>query len=523
MNAPHIALAAALSAAAVGTQEYNYHALSNGRDITIAGVGSGTGQTASDGIGVYIPGEDLRGATRSADGHFAYKQRGFAASGCVLSAPPSGSPTLHFPLVAWFELFGDGAANTAHDPIVFPNPIDPSCSGFPLGGSAGFVSFGTPAGSSASFVAVALPSAVGTSALVPNEGLVPSAAGGRVALLGAANVAPTPIMSTGFCWTSLFQWYPSATAALHDSTNGWWYWVQDNPLGNQYWAMSGDELNLWKSHTIASRNGQTDVIAFAADVEFESMMSSVQPNTNLATWPTTFFGASAYGTNTANVTNQDGAPAANPYGGYDLGGHGTLSITGEVGVPSVNTGLPAQDAAGVGGLAPSGVALGAPTIGFHTYDGTSDSSLGSKRIVWLTLDLDHLAGVSPDASSDLLVAGGAVRVPSPIPSIPGPFPQPLTLAALPLFGHEADDCPSCSSLDPLGLVNFFLIGAPQGSSAHVRIPPLLLACMPGPALPITYGSSALAGDVGVGAPAGKLVWDQAVGATSGSKTFFLFR
>ncbi len=505
-------LVVALSAVA-SAQSSNYHALSNGRDITIGGVGSGGNQTASDGIGVYIPGEDLRGATRGPSGDFAYKTAAFTESACILKHPAGGQPlTLHYPLIAWFEFTG----GNGHAPVVFPNPADTNCATFPLGGSAGFVPFGTPAGSSASFVVASVPFGSGSDVLIPNENLSPSGAGMASLLIGVEPGAIS-ITSTGFCWTTQFQWVPSAISSLNDANNGWWMWTANNPLGNQYWGMSGDELNLWKSHTVASDNGLTAVTPFTADAEYSRVMTATQPSTNLATWPTAFFGESPYGTNTSNVLGADGLPAANPHGGYDLGGHGTLSLTGRSGVPSIHTGLSTQDRDAVNGIAPSGLPLQRPTIGFHTYDSLSNNGSGSKRVVWLSIDFDHMLGCPPDQSGEVLVANGAVRVPLPISACGGTFPQPLTIDTLPIFGHEAFPCPSCPS-NPGDLFSFEPVS--QGASAQVTLPNVAICT--GMPLPITYGSSALANQPGIGRPAGGLLWNQALGATSGSKTFFLF-
>lgn len=529
------AAVAGLSLSADAQNGTNYHALGNGLDVVFGGVGAGGAQTAGDGVGYWIPGEDLRGATRdNVEGDYAYKQYGWREGACILSAPAGGGQsTLHYPTIVWTEFLGTGATgNTGHNPVVFTNPIDASCVSFPLGGTAGFVGYGVPAGSSANFLISGLPSALGSGAfIIPNENLVPSGVGASAFILAGANVGSTPIASTGFCWGSQFQWVPSALPSIKDATNGWWHWVANNPLGNQYWAFSGDEQNLYSSRTIASDAGVTALIAFFADNEYNAVSISVQPNTNLATSPAGFFAGGAYYTNTANVVDGlTGAPTLNINSGYDLGGHGTLSLTGTSGVPSANTGLGAQDPLGVGGVNPSGGPL-VPSIGFHTYDTTSgDGTTGSKRITWLSVDLDHLtlsggigAGVfEPENVINLEVLAGTVKVPA-LSTIAQPGIQPTTIQLLGLFAHEAFACPTCSAGDPTGFPpGTFGIPDTQGASIQFPIPPLGTVCTPGFALPLTYGSSGVKGTAGVGASAGGLTWIQSDAATSGTKTFFIF-
>ncbi len=517
------AAVAGLSLTATAQNGTNYDALSNGLDVFVGGVGSGGAQTAADGIGHFIPGEDLRGSTRdNIEGDFAYKQYGWRESACILSAGPGGATTLHYASVSWFEF--NGSTKTGHSPIVFPNPADTTCVTFPLGGSGGFVGFGAPAGSSANFVIAGLPSAISSaSVLLPNENVVPSAAGSSVFILAGAAIGPTPIASTGFCWATQFQWTPSALPSIQDINNGWWHWTQNNPLGNQYWGFSGDEGNLWKSRTVASDGGVTAITALVADAEYNAVSISVQPNTNLATAPAGFFAGGSYYLNTANVVDGvTGGPTLNINGGYDLGGHHTLSLGGTAGVPSINTGLGAQDPAGVGGVAPNGGPL-FTSIGFHTYDTTSDA--GGKKVVWLSVDFDHLLGIAPSNGTDITVAAGSVRLPA-ISTLAVPGLQTIAVELLGLFAHEAFACPTCSSGAPNGFApGSFGVPDTQGASIQLPIPALDSLCNAGPQpgpLVVTYGSSGLKGTAGVGAAASGLTFSQNISATSGHKSFFLF-
>src|SRR6185503_1121156 len=105
-----------------------------------------------------------------------------------------------------------------------------------------FVPYGTGPGSTASFLIVlAFPSAAGlpTAAMVlPNNGLVPSGAGGTRKLLAAAS-ADLPIASAGLCWEAKFTWIASALPTL-DDIDGLWHYVQNSHDLNQYWAFSDD-------------------------------------------------------------------------------------------------------------------------------------------------------------------------------------------------------------------------------------------------------------------------------------------
>src|SRR5262245_20624737 len=130
----------------------NYHVLTNGGDVTFLGVGAGGTQSAVDGLGTFIAGEDLRGSHLTALGDFGFRSPGFTEDVCVVKQPAGGGPLgLKFPILTFFEL--DGLNGNA--PAVFTNP---ACTvpSFPLG-SSGFIPYGTPPGSTASFVLTTLP------------------------------------------------------------------------------------------------------------------------------------------------------------------------------------------------------------------------------------------------------------------------------------------------------------------------------------------------------------------------------
>src|SRR5688500_3571864 len=82
-----VVLVPAEAAAQNGT---NSHVLSNGADATLSGVGAGGAQTAADGLGFYVSGEDLRGSLQvDPDGggplglQFSYRSVSFSESVCM--------------------------------------------------------------------------------------------------------------------------------------------------------------------------------------------------------------------------------------------------------------------------------------------------------------------------------------------------------------------------------------------------------------------------------------------------------
>ena len=496
----------------------NYHVFNNDSDVLYIGVGAGGSALAGDGIGMFMPGEDLRGNALTQTGDFGYRQNQFRLLMCVLTAGPSGT-ALRMPGISLVELTDNGAGKTGHDPVVFPTqPVDTGCAGFPLG-TSGFVGFGAPAGSSANFLVYGLPSGVGSSAglLIPNETFLPSAGGAVPTLLAFAG-ADLPIASTGFCWGVQFTWIPSSVTTTEDVTNGWWLWLQNSADNNQYWMGSNDELNLWKSHTVSSTGNITGPIPFFANYEYGFLHASPEPQTSVATAPTGVNAAGPYYLQTENITDGGGNPGLNLNGGFDLGGHGTVSLSGSNGVPDPTTGLGAQDPLGVGGLSPSGTPL-FPSLGFWSFDGNDGD--GSKRLTWVSVDLDDsLNAASPDAAGDIVVFGGTVRVPAPVPTTFPLWPQPITMNLWSLFTHETADCPS-GCPDPGGFgTGAFGVAALQGGSTQLPTAPVnVCPALGGLGLAVTYGSSGLKGTPG--APIAGLTWSPAIAAASGSRTGFL--
>src|SRR5262245_41999845 len=82
----------------------NYHVLTNGGDALFAGIGAGGTQTAADGLGTYIAGEDLRGSHLTSLGDFGYRMPSFTENACPLNAPSAGPLSLKFPAIIFVEL-----------------------------------------------------------------------------------------------------------------------------------------------------------------------------------------------------------------------------------------------------------------------------------------------------------------------------------------------------------------------------------------------------------------------------------
>lgn len=481
--APSILAALALAPAALAQNGSNYHVLTNGADVAYFGLGAGGSQTAADGLGTFVAGEDLKGSHLTQLGDFGYRMWGWGENACVFSAPSGGgAPTLRFPGLLFVEL--DGLNGNA--PAIFTNP---ACSvpSFPLG-SSGFVPYGTGPGSSANFVLSLVPSGTGlptsTVALLPNNGLVPSGSGSATIVAAAAGIA-IPLASTGFCWTVDFNWLPSALPLL-DDIDGLWHYALTSPDGNQYWSMSSNEQNLWQSQTVGTDGGVTALQPFFANADYALRMFSVEPNTvaTLAPRP-----GQDFATQTLNVSNEFGV-ALNPNGGFDAGrGSSAISFSGTAGVPNPGTGLGNQNPASGGPFT---------TLGFATWDNGGDGD-GSVRLTWLSLDFLQVSGGNPASDAGITKGGGTLR----LPVVSFGFLQPISSLGLGLFGHVTRP------------------GFPEGiGGASHQIPtgPQPAACV-GLAANITYGTTGRKGVVG--AP-GALTFNPAIADLSGSKQLFLF-
>jgi len=475
----------------------NYHILTNGPDTLLIGVGAGGKQTADDGLGTWIPGEDLRGAQITSLGDFGYRMPAFREVVCIPRPAPSGPLMIRFPLIAFVEFSG----LNANAPPIFTNP---ACStpSFPLGAS-GFIPYGTGPASSVSFLLAAAPPGLpgGVAAmLLPDNGLL-GGAGGVIEFAGAAGDVTLGISSTGFCWDIRFTWQPSVVA-LNDDIDGLWHWVSNSPDANQYWQMSTNEMNIWQSYSVSLDNGGTDVVAFTPNIDYSLLLLSADPSTMATLAPRAPEGSGIYYTQTENVGDEFGN-SINPNGGFDVGrGSAALSARGLAGVPNPGTHRGNQDP----GNAPGTVA----TLGFVTWDNGGDLN-GSLRLTWLAIDFLGMAGTDPATDPGIPVFGGAIRV----PTVSAGLIQPTTLFGFERFGHATSAAPS-GWPDPHGFSSgAFGVPAIAGASNQIPISPLPVPCL-GLAFNITYGSSGRLDGLG------PMTWDPSIAEASGTKQLFLF-
>jgi hypothetical protein len=168
----------------------NYHVLTNGADALFFGIGAGGTQTAADGIGTFIAGEDLRGSHLTALGDFGFRSPSFTENACVLQGHPARRAlALKFPAITFTSWTGSTATRRRS------SPTRPARCPASRSGHQRLRPYGTGPGSTASFVLPALPSAVGlrsSHVFLPNNGLAPSARRHGHAHGGAAPRCPSP-------------------------------------------------------------------------------------------------------------------------------------------------------------------------------------------------------------------------------------------------------------------------------------------------------------------------------------------
>ena len=482
----------------------NYHVLDNGPDAALIGVGAGGGQTALDGLGTYVPGEDLRGSILvDPDGNgplapqFCYRNVNFTESVCLFGPGTSGQIKLVFPGIYFIEL--DGL--DPNKPVVFTRPV---CSTPIL---ASVIPYGTGPSSTVSFLAAAT-SALGPThtVLVPDNGLVTVLGGGTATFIagGTGTLGPVP----SGCYEVQFTWLASALPFL-DAIDGLWHYAVNSPDGNQYWQMSVDEMNLWQSNSVQLDGGATQAAGFFSVVDYALLLSSLEPNTQAALAPHGLLQAGPYYHQTENMV-AGGAPNF----GFDIGrGSRAVSFTGLGGV-TVPAGLGglgagAQDPAyGPGGTV--------PTLGFVTWDNQyygGPGGFGSKRITWVAVDLAQLAGQAP--SQGATKGGGTVRL--PVETLG--FIQQLTLTLLPVFQHETKVAAS-GWPHPHGISGFPMPIYVAGGSLQVPLSALApkVPCNVGLPLNLQYGTTGLNPEA---PPA--LTFDPNVASLSGRKELYLFR
>lgn len=497
------------------TAAANFQVFSNGIDLVYAGLGAGGSQVPGvDGMGSWFAGEDLHGVSLTYLGDFGYKQTGLRKSLCVYGAS-TPNLSIDLPVMTVVEFAG----SNGHMPAVFSVPQCNPGAGFPLGNSVGLIPYLPPAGASASFMLVnippfGLPSAViggptcdfinAITCPIPNQKLMPTTLGGTATLIAVGSVN-IPIASTGFCWTVQMMWSPTCLA-LKDDIVGISTWDVTSRDGNQYWAMSNDELNTWQSQSFGSDNGVADIVTFFANADYATHMLSADPVTNDALAPV---GWNATGTYYATGLGVPGS--GNSFnGGFDLGRHGALSLGGSSGVPNPHTGFGNQDPAGSPG---AGLA---PTLGFVTWDVAADGSADT-RLTWVQTDVDLTFGIDPAFDADAVVAFGSLRVPVPIPATPGPWPMPETISFFPFLIHDVADRTAVPGwLDPDGFApGAFGIPPVVGSSIHLPTGGGAAVCI-GLPVALSYGSTAMA------SASGPLVWGLGPGGPSVGRQLSLF-
>lgn len=500
------ALAVGITLPSVAAQNgTNYHVLTTDTDVLYIGVGAGGSTTPADGIGTWVPGEDMRGSHLVAfSSDFGYRNPRFRENACVFDFV-TGEGFIGFQGIIFIEFDG----MNANRPAVFTKPF---CT--PGAASAFFSTGGIPYGggnpgyaSSYSFLFSLLPSglpiASSSVVLLPDEGIigVPGPATGTATII-AAGAASLGIASTGFCWGVQFTWQPSALA-FTDDIDGLWHYNLNSTGNNQYWMLSNDELNLWQSYTLATTASTGGVFAFPPNVDYQMLLSTVSPNTHVALAPQGLAQSGEYYTQTENVV-------FSPAGGFDVGrGSHAFSMSGTKGVPNIN-GLSSQDPLnGVsGGFGPFG-----PQFGLVTWDNGGDLD-GSARLGWITLDLlGSFVGLPSDLYTDATVFGGTVRVPvaNAADISVGGLPNSL----FGLFGHStataASGWPDAGGFSS----GAFGVAPIAGGSFQLPVAPLPAVCTGGPFI-LTIGTS------GMGSPAGPLTWDQNVADTSGTKEVVMF-
>lgn len=473
--------------------EGNYQVLHNGVDGLWPGLGAGGSSVPDvDGVGTWIPGEQLRGNHLTSLGTFGYRLVGFRETVLV----DAGGPLeIHLPHIAWLEYDG----GNPHQPQVFTLPYDTSCGTLDSFGVES-VPWGAPPGEPP-FLLGTTPG--GEDLIHPNEDVLSGPA--TVEVIAEFEPIVLPIDAPGHLWEVQIELVTPLESG--ESVDGWYHWARSAPGGNQHFAVSEDELNLWMSHTVVSAGGLTGVQPLPARVEYGLMLLSGDPVTAAALAPVGHLLSGPY----------HGEPVSGPNTGFDLGmGSLMASLSGVQGVSSGPGPLGNQDPAATGGGA-------VPSIGFVTFDNTDydgDGDLvgtppqGGQRLTWVGLDMDLLFGIDPGWGETIPVGPlGQVALPLRVPaSAPAPFPQPLSLSLLALFTHQTAPV---AWPDPGGLgavPGEFGVPLVAGSSVHIPLATVGPVCA-GVPVGLSYGSSGLSG--------GGLTWDPTVARVSGTRQLVL--
>lgn len=474
----------------------NYQVLHNGVDLVFDGVGAGLLQEpGTDGIGTWIPGEELRGNQLTTLGDFGYRMSGFRET-VFVEGPDLGTLAIKFPYLAWVEF--DGA--NGHKPHVFTRPF---CSpGMPVVGNDA-MPYGTPPLSSDSFLLAQ--NLGGLDLLLPNEGLDPATTATATTILEILDLE-LPISGGDFIWEIQLELVTPVESP--DDIDGWWHWATNSPDDNQYWGISVDDLGLWHSHTVLSDDNMQAVKTLNAGEEYGLLLMSADPVTHAALAPLGWLGAGPY--------SAVGPLLGGINGGFDLGrGSQAIALKGIGGVTNNTwTGMTNQDPS------QSGIPGVQSTIGFVTFDNTdydgdgdylATPPTGSKRVTWIDVDFGVVLGTDPAASPSAVTYFGLSRVPLQVSG--PPWPQPVTLQFLSLFTHDATG----TLPDPGGfggLESEFGVPIVAGASIHVPTGLLNPVCL-GIPVALQYGTSGLL-------PTNAFTWNPAITRVSGTRQIFLF-
>ncbi len=532
-----------ISSNANAQNENNWHALTNDFDgIFLASAGGGAGPTATankdDGVGTWLPGEDLRGSTLATfSSDFGFKLIDIEHIACFFMPGGGAGPGQWQPDFLWFEYDGRNSMN----PDVFTNP---TCTGAGLIAGTGGIGapLGDPPATSASLIVAGLPTFIGTGSFVgPNNGLVPTSQGGTLTYIGGFFLASSDGSTFGVptgCFSFDLGLVPTSVVS-EDDIDGWWHWRRhgDSPVSNNYVGYTFTEQTVNMSHSMFTGssigNSATGFVQLLPAVfDYNYSHTSMEASLSAAMSPSAPT-VGTYYTNTA-VTNNTFGGTIDINMGYDVGrGSSTLSLAGATGYADVND-LPgpagvlaAQDPAG--GNAGGGSSLA--SIGLHgwdtrDYDGDGVANGVRTRVAWMGVNNEQFFKLGSDAGTQLdIVPSAGVRVPIATNAgtlFPGfDFPSSLTLTLLLLFTHDA--IPTAGFPDPQG----FPAGAtgkhhiagtsqhfPSGSASGGR-------CFgaTGPFAPTALSLSLGTSGLNAG---GDLDWNPAVASASGRKTMFVF-
>jgi len=268
--------------------------------------------------------------------------------------------------------------------------------------------------------------------------------------------------------------------------------------------ISDDEENIWQSNTIVLDGGATGLVAFPANMDYGLTMSTVEPTTKASLAPVGANAAGVYYAQTVNVVKENGAPAINLNGGFDVGrGSEVLSLSGKKGVANPNTLLGNQDPTAAGKT---------PTLGFATWDNGGDGN-GSVRLGWLSVDLIALSPTPAKPSSDVGVIKPFFGI--RIPVVTAGILQGITKTSFGLFGTKTS---LVAWPDPDGFAVGAFGVAPVASASNQFPTTGLTVCPVVISLPvnITYGTS------GRKDGPGGLTYNPAIADTSGTRELFLF-